>query len=345
MQKKRMVPGYLVALLDALLIGCALLVFALYHHVLPKKLGGAKQSIVAVGGTPAPDAAETPALPEGEQAQPEQDGAADAPEPAATPAPTYAPGDFSATFPASDLPMDALYSYADDGVRVVVTRYQETGLTYYVADIWIRNIEYFRTAFSSGEFASGSKYYRELPSLSAELGAVIAISGDFCTARSKGVVIRNGDLYRETLSGEDVCILYADGVMETYYADAFDLEAAVARGAYQSWSFGPKLLDNGEKPESYNCSDAVYGKNPRSAIGYFEPGHYCLVTVDGRQGDYSRGRDMPGLSQIFIDLGCVDAYNLDGGQTAAMAWGDAFVNQPYKGGRAVGDTIYLGKTE
>ena len=334
-----LVPGIVVALLDLLMIGGALMIFALYHHVLPQKLGGSRQSIVSFTDTPAP--METPAPVQADADDPSaSDDAAPAPvtpEPTATPTP--APGDFSASFPASDLPMDALYSYADDGLRIVVTRYQETNLTYYLADVYVRNIQYFRTAFSGGDFSRGT--YVDLPKLSGQLGAVLAVSGDFCSARSRGVVIRNGELYRESLSDEDVCVLYADGVMETYYADEFDLEAAVARGAYQAWTFGPKLIDNGAVPGGFRCSDAVFARNPRSAIGYYAPGHYCLVTVDGRQGAYSKGLDIRALSQLFLDLGCVDAFNLDGGQTAAMAWGDAFVNQPYKGGRSVGDVIYF----
>jgi exopolysaccharide biosynthesis protein len=140
----------------------------------------------------------------------------------------------------------------------------------------------------------------------------------------------------------DVCILYADGVMESYYENEFDLDTAVERGAYQGWSFGPKLIDDGAVPASYNTTDAIIAHNPRAAIGYYEPGHYCLVTVDGRQSGYSRGMTLSELSQTFIDLGCVDAYNLDGGQSAMMVLNGLVVGQPYKGGRAISDIIYFG---
>ena len=46
--------------------------------------------------------------------------------------------------------------------------------------------------------------------MASENHAVLALSGDCYKARPEGIVIRNGSLYRDTVSG-DVCILYGDG--------------------------------------------------------------------------------------------------------------------------------------
>ena len=341
-------PVGLIVLADLLLIGATLNVFALFHHVLPGSGdGGPLQTIVSPGeqaqtqsasvDTPAP--ADTPA--------PEQQDAPAALSPTPEPTPTPQPGDFSAVFPATDTGVDALYSYQGDDVRIAVTDHAENGVTYYVADIWIRNIQQFKTSFADDEgFKRGSAHAHMPLNIANANNAMVAISGDYCGARSYGVVIRNGNLYRDSIA-EDVCILYADGVMETYYKDDFDLEAAIARGAYQSWSFGPKLLDNGQRPESYdgaslNLSRVINNRDPRAAIGYYEPGHYCLVVVDGRQKGYSSGMSLSQLSDLFIGLGCTDAYNLDGGQTAAMIFNGTIVNRPYNDGRVVSDIIYFG---
>jgi exopolysaccharide biosynthesis protein len=40
-------------------------------------------------------------------------------------------------------------------------------------------------------------------------------------------------------------------------------------------------------------------KNPRSAIGYYEPGHYCFIVVDGRQNGYSDGMTLDELAQTL----------------------------------------------
>ena len=104
-----------------------------------------------------------------------------------------------------------------------------------------------------------------------------------------------------------------------------------------------KLIDNGAIPENYNSTDVIINdRAPRSAIGYYDPGHYCLVSVDGRQGSYSQGMSLSELSQAMIDLGCKDAYNLDGGQSSMLVFQGDIIGKPYKGGRSVSDIICFG---
>ena len=127
-------------------------------------------------------------------------------------------------------------------------------------------------------------------------------------------------------------------------ADGFDLEAESAKGILDVWSFGPALLD-GEGKSISGFTDTVAGANPRSSIGYYEPGHYCFVAVDGRDAEGSYGYTLDELSMLFEDLGCEVAYNLEGGQSSAMVWdgGSVTVNMPAGGGRPVGNIIYIAK--
>ncbi len=67
----------------------------------------------------------------------------------------------------------------------------------------------------------------------------------------------------------------------------FNATEVMENGAYQAWGFGPMLLDeNGQTMTEFHSSVNV--RNPRTAIGYFAPGHYCFVVVDGRSSE-SRG--------------------------------------------------------
>ena len=52
---------------------------------------------------------------------------------------------------------------------------------------------------------------------------------------------------------------------------------------------------------------------------------------------------LPELSQVFYDLGCKAAYNLDGGHTTGMVFQDTFVNHPYKADTKISDCIYIGE--
>ncbi len=173
-------------------------------------------------------------------------------------------------------------------------------------------------------------------------GALLAMTGDFYGYQDEGVVIRNGVVYRADDTNLDICVLYYDGTVETFSPDAFNLDNAVAKGAYQGWTFGPALLDaNGNLPTEYNAKSSIKDLNPRSGFGCIEPGHYCFVVVDGRDKGYSRGVTLEEFSQIFKNLGCVAAYNFDGGKSAVMTYNDEMVNLPYEGGRGVSDIVLI----
>ena len=100
-----------------------------------------------------------------------------------------------------------------------------------------------------------------------------------------------------------------------------------------------ELAPDGGTISSFNSSSRIISANPRTAIGYYEPGHYCLVVVDGR-GD-SAGISLPELSQLFSDLGCKAAYNLDGGNSSIMVWQNDVINNPSGGGRESSDALLI----
>ena len=196
-----------------------------------------------------------------------------------------------------------------------------------------------KTAFANDIYGRGQREYAW--DISMEKGAILSVNGDYYGARDDGVVIRNGVVYRSD-TFKDVCILYYDGVMETMPATDFNLDEAIERGAYQAFSFGPALLDeNGVGKEEFDSE--IIDPNPRTAIGYFEPGHYCFVVCDGRQDGYSEGPTLQELADIFEEMGCKAAYNLDGGESAYMVFRDYVISQPYDGGRKASDIVYIGE--
>lgn len=212
-------------------------------------------------------------------------------------------------------------------------------ITYYLGDIYISKIECFATGLARDKYGVG--YSENLLDMDKRLNARIAINGDYYGIGNRGVCIRNGVAYRTKADTADICVLYYDGTMKTYTAGEFDFEEAVDNGAYQAWNFGPALLDkNGNKLDEFPSS-RVTPKNPRTAIGYFEPGHYCFVLVDGRSPGYSTGMTMPELSSLMRELGCNAAYNLDGGQSSTLTFNDRVINQPYNGGRPCSDCIII----
>jgi exopolysaccharide biosynthesis protein len=231
-------------------------------------------------------------------------------------------------------------SYRSGNVNVSMTKVEESGITYYIQDIYIRSILNLKSAFAEDTY--GKAITDSVLDMAVENDAVAAINGDYYGVESSGVVIRNGVLYRENANA-DVLVLYDDGTMNAFTADEFDADVEMQNGAYQAWNFGPVLVEDGTAMTSF--SSRISAENPRTAIGYMEPGHYVFVTVDGRQAGYSSGMTLKDLASVMEELGCQVAYNLDGGQTSTMTFGDDIANQPYKGGRLTSDIIYISDGE
>ena len=229
-------------------------------------------------------------------------------------------------------------SYTSPDLSISVTEVNEGNLTYYVADIYVRDITCFRTALAEDTYGSG--FRDSIEGMAALNNALLAVNGDYYGNTNEGVVIRNGVIYRANATDCDVCVLYYDGTMKVMPGSSFSVEEAVADGAWQAWTFGPALLDtDGSTISSFSSTKRIISANPRTAIGYYEPGHYCLVVVDGR-GE-SSGITLPRLSQLFYDLGCTAAYNLDGGNSSVMVWGDEVINNPSGGGRESSDALLI----
>ena len=211
-------------------------------------------------------------------------------------------------------------------------------VTYYLADIYVRDITCFQTAMAQDRYGSG---FRDSITDMAQINnALLAVNGDYYGNTSEGVVIRNGVIYRANRTDCDVCVLYYDGTMRVMPGSAFSVEDAVRDGAWQAWTFGPALLDeNGEAIDSFSSTGRIIRENPRTAIGYYEPGHYCLIVVDGR-GE-SAGISLPDLSKLFCSLGCKAAYNLDGGNSSIMVWNSFVINDPSGGGRESSDALLI----
>ncbi len=231
-------------------------------------------------------------------------------------------------------------SYVSGRVSITLTEIEYEGAVCHVADVYVCDIENYGTVFAKDRYGISWSNKEPTPDMAERSGAILAVNGDYYAGRSGSFLVRNGVLYDDSDADDDVCVLYADGTMETYYEDEFDPQTVIDRGPWQVWDFGPKLMDNGEKmPEDFEFNSSVNPRNPRTAIGYYEPGHYCIVAVDGRNG-VSRGLTLHQLSAFFADeLGCTDAFNLDGGQTSVMYFNGRVVNDPYKGGRECSDII------
>jgi hypothetical protein len=144
------------------------------------------------------------------------------------------------------------------------------------------------------------------------------------------------------------CVHSADG--RVGLAPWRDLPAGAAGDVLQAGPMlvaaGRNLIAAGEDREGFAAgarqfdSDITAGRYPRAALGTSAE-HLVAVVCDGRS-DEDAGLSMTELADAMIDLGAVDAINLDGGGSASLVVGRTLVNTPreehgteLRGGRAV----------
>ena len=240
-------------------------------------------------------------------------------------------------------------SDANIAISTVVTGSGADTVTYYVADVTLTDATVLRSAFANNQF--GENITENTSDIAADNNALFAINGDYYGFRTTGIVIRNGVVYRDSGARQGLAF-YRDGHVEVYDETATTAQALVDAGVWNTLSFGPALLENGEIQSGIESVEvdtnvgnhSIQGDQPRTAIGVIDANHLVFVVVDGRSSGYSKGVDMTELAQIMQDLGCQTAYNIDGGGSSTMYFNGALVNNPLGKGqeRGTSDILYIG---
>lgn len=229
-------------------------------------------------------------------------------------------------------------NYRSENVAISISKGRMFDNDYTVADICVQDIACITTVFSGGKYISVAETVETM--LDSCEGGIVAINGDFYVLHDYGPVIRNGVVYGLNITRYyDICVLSTSGEMYTFPYGKLNKETLEAVNPYHTWAFGPALLDeNGKAKDEFRSE--VQSANPRSVIGYYEPGHYAFLAVDGREEE-SRGMTMKELSQLCESLGFACAYNLDGGRSSILQSESGPVNDPYAGGRPISDIIAI----
>ena len=207
--------------------------------------------------------------------------------------------------------------------QVQTVMYKKSGeamrAKYFDYDVYVRNIENLFTCYASKRSFESMLNKAEDYSGNPVLGA---INGDYISNKNHcRVAVRNGELVRTADSIlSDICVLYYDGTMEVYAPEDYNWETVTRKPVYQIWDFGPSLIDkDGNAIQKYDGSafdsNVTGGAHPRSAIGYYSPGHYCLLMTEGRKHEY-KGFFLYQLADLMHSFGCTVAYNFDGGDSA-----------------------------
>jgi len=236
--------------------------------------------------------------------------------------------------------------YSDETILVIVWKelIDHKGCTF--AEVRIADPSQFRRRLSGDSYDS---HLREYGSRLAEgANAVLSTNGDFYAYRQLGVTVYQRELYRFVPDTLDTCFFTADGRMLLVPRGSFaareEAESFVRdNDVLFSAAFGPILIRDGELQDLGTGKYKIgQGDEPysRSAIAMTDRLHYLLMTIN--YGSRAGVATIPESAQILFDKGCVDAYALDGGQTAEL-WmnGTVLNNVDFNAERQVSDIFYF----
>ena len=244
------------------------------------------------------------------------------------------------------------WSYQSSDISITITEHSSgsgrDSLTYFVADVVVSDATMLSNAFADNQF--GQNIIEYTSDIAEENDAIFAINGDYYGFRDDGIIIRNGVIYRDDPSRIGLAF-YLDGSMEVYDETQTSAEELLANEVWNTLSFGPTLIDdyevitnNGKIEIDTNIGNhSIEGSQPRTGVGIIDNNHYVFIVVDGRSKGYSTGVTLNAFAQIFQELGCQEAYNLDGGGSATMYFMGRVVNNPLGKNkeRGTSDILYI----
>ncbi|MBQ4313249.1 MAG: phosphodiester glycosidase family protein, partial [Clostridia bacterium] len=165
-----------------------------------------------------------------------------------------------------------------------------------------------------------------------------------------GYIIRNGTVYREKEYPDfswDVLFIDDKGdfhIIQDRYVGKSKIMKKY--NIVNSLHFGPSLVVDGKvsilSPASGCGNEWNFEKvSPRTAIGQIGPLHYLMCVVEGRSST-SVGYTVYDMADLMLEMGCQQAYSLDGGKSATMIFGGETMNDVLWGGeRVVSDIVYF----
>ena len=232
-------------------------------------------------------------------------------------------------------PDAGIWRYCSETLRIEVIRKTETKpdkMVWYEAEVWSRKEIFGFVTNEPGKHFSNADWPTKVCSKN---GAVLAINADYASNRwnnthypkqryKVGILLRDGEIMstetkpsgNTSFPNLDTLAIYPDGRMEVHDSRELTAEEYQERGATDVLAFGPWLIRDGEMRSNLK-KFATNNLNPRTALGMIEPGHFIAVMVEGRYKQ-SKGCTLVQLAEMMQNRGCVQAFNMDGGETSCI---------------------------
>ncbi len=235
--------------------------------------------------------------------------------------------------------------YRDETIIVEMEKTRMFDSDVFIAYVKIATPSQLRTAIAGNKMSASRTNLVSV--ISENYNGICAINGDYYPKTKAGYIVRMGETYREKTS-KNMDLLLIDELGDFHIIqrghdnqkdaiEVFKSEHEITNGFF----FGPGLVIDGVKqeiPKEYQFDPN--SKNPRAGIAQLGPLTYALVVVNGRT-DSSEGVTMAEFAEVMMEIGAQQAYNLDGGNSATLAFNGEVYNDKPQDERSVSDIIYF----
>jgi exopolysaccharide biosynthesis protein len=236
--------------------------------------------------------------------------------------------------------------YRDESLIVEMDKQRMYDSDVYIAYIKVATPSQLRTAVAGNKLSSERTNFTT--AIASNYNAVVAMNGDFYSMVATGYITRMGTDGREKPS-KTMDLLWIDELGDFHIVpNGQDGQKAAMKefkkdhDLINAFAFGPGLVVDGEKVEMRdNLWEHGAYDEPRAGIGQLDTLTYALVVVNGREKD-TAGVTIEEFADIMHQLGCKQAYNLDGGNSATLVFNGKIVNEKQADERKVLDIIYFG---
>ena len=245
--------------------------------------------------------------------------------------------------------------YEDDTIRVKIEEQSmEDGTKMFVARIQIADPSQLRTGVANPD-KLGSNRTKTVQYLAREYKAVIAINGDNYVDKPEKTTFEyrmTSKIRSKTNKTKDILVIDDRGDFHLFIQSKGIKELPQqfkesGRSIVNAFTFGPALVKDGQLMEiDDNYGYNPHGREPRAAIGQTGPLSYVLVIIQAQDRDGKTGMSQGRLAEFMYGLGCEQAFNLDGGNSAELVFGERNIKgQPSGDERTLSDIIYFASAQ
>ena len=236
--------------------------------------------------------------------------------------------------------------YLDESIFAVTWKQIMTNYVFTISEVKVSDASQFRRHLADDTYDSKRLY--PTTEMAQKVNAVVGSSADYYRGRKFGIVVHDGKVMRVNMPHKaDVCYIDDKGnLIFSYAGELMDLEEAQKfvdeHNIQFSISFGPIIIDNGERKDPENYAIGETNDNyARAALCQRDELHYYVIAANW-EGTYTNNQTIHEFTDNLLTLGCQKAYTMDGGNTAAIVMNGKLINRTAFGyQRHLSDIIYF----